>query len=405
MSQDMTAPDGATRPQQAAKAVLALLLVLFGLWTLHRYLPALIWAAILAVAVWPLYQRAVRRWPPGKHNILLPSVFTAVLGLMFVVPLLMVAVQAGKEVRGVYETIDQARTDGIPPPEWLGHLPVGSQQATGWWKENLQDPDSASALLQRARESKLVSNGPELGGEIAHRAVLFAFTLLTLFFLFKDGDSVSGQMLSASARAFGPAGERVGRQIIASVHGTVDGLVLVGLAEGVILGIGYMIAGVPHPTLFGLFTAIAAMVPFGAPVVFGIAAALLVVQGSIVSAIIIAALGMVVSFVADHFVRPTLIGSATRLPFLWVLLGILGGVETWGLLGLFLGPAIMGGVDPALARVDRAPGLAGPTWRRVARAASVRIIGRARYLMIERGDVPTPEPLHRGASLLGATQA
>jgi predicted PurR-regulated permease PerM len=52
-------------------------------------------------------------------------------------------------------------------------------------------------------------------------------------------------------------------------------------------------------------------------------------------------LGFVVTFVADHFVRPTLIGNATRLPFLWVLLGILGGVETWGLLGLFLGPATM----------------------------------------------------------------
>jgi predicted PurR-regulated permease PerM len=48
-----------------------------------------------------------------------------------------------------------------------------------------------------------------------------------------------------------------------------------------------------------------------------------------------------VTFVADHFVRPSLIGKTTRLPFLWVLLGILGGVETWGLLGLFLGPAIM----------------------------------------------------------------
>ena len=70
-----TAPDGASRSQQAAKAALALLLTGLGVWTLHRYLPALIWAAILAIAVWPLYQRAVRRWPPGKHNIALPSLF------------------------------------------------------------------------------------------------------------------------------------------------------------------------------------------------------------------------------------------------------------------------------------------------------------------------------------------
>jgi predicted PurR-regulated permease PerM len=338
---DTLASDGATRSQQGAKAALALLLAALGLWTLHRYLPALIWAPILAIAVWPLYQRAMRRWPPGKHNVLLPSVFTLALGLMFIVPLALVAVQAGKEVHGVFESIAKARTEGIPAPEWLDHLPVGSQQATTWWQENLTNPGSANALLQRARESDFVSNGRELGADIAHRAVLFGFTLLTLFFLFKDGDRLGNQMQRASARAFGPAGERIGRQMIASVHGTVDGLVLVGLGEGFIMGVGYLLAGVPHPTLFGLFTAIAAMVPFGAPLVFGIAALILLTQGSIVSAIVIGVLGMVVSFVADHFIRPTLIGSATRLPFLWVLLGILGGVETWGLLGLFLGPAVM----------------------------------------------------------------
>jgi predicted PurR-regulated permease PerM len=341
VARDPLAEDGSSPLQQGAKAVLALLLTVLGLWTLYRYLPALIWAAILAIAVWPLYQRAIRRWGPGKHNFLLPSTFTLIIGLMFIVPLVLVAVQAGKEVRGIYQTIDKARTDGLPPPDWLGHLPVGSRQATTWWNEHLANPDSASELLQKARQSNFVSNGRELGAEVAHRVVLFGFTLLTLFFLFKDGDRLSTQMLRASARAFGPAGERVGRQMVASVHGTVDGLVLVGLGEGFILGIGYLATGVPHPTLFGLFTAIAAMVPFGAPLVFGIAALILLTQGSVISAIIIGVLGMVVTFAADHFVRPTLIGSATRLPFLWVLLGILGGVETWGLLGLFLGPAIM----------------------------------------------------------------
>jgi predicted PurR-regulated permease PerM len=341
VTQDTLAPDGATGPQKAAKAVLALSLTLLGAWTLHRYIPALIWAPILAIAVWPLYQRSIRRFPPGRHNILLPIVFTLALGLMFIVPLGLVGVQAGKEVRGIYETVDKARTDGIPPPEWLGHLPAGGSQAMNWWNENLSNPDSASALLQKARESEFVANGRHLGGEIVHRFVLFGFTLVTLFFLFRDGDRLTEQMMRASARAFGPAGERIGRQMIASVHGTVDGLVLVGLGEGFILGVGYLIAGVPHPTLFGLFTAIAAMVPFGAPLVFGIAALILLTQGSVVSAIVIAVLGFVVTFVADHFVRPTLIGNATRLPFLWVLLGILGGVETWGLLGLFLGPAIM----------------------------------------------------------------
>lgn len=333
--------EATARRQLAARFGLALLLTLAGLWTLHRYVPALLWAAIFAIAVWPLFRRANQRFPPGRHNVLMPAVFTIVIGLIFSVPFVAVAYQAGKEVRSVYQMIDQARSQGMPAPSWLEKLPLGAQQATNWWNGNLANPDAAQALLDRARQSQIVSSGPELGAQVAHRVVLFAFMLLTLFFLFRDGDSLTLQLRRASQRAFGPGGERVGQQMIASVHGTVDGLVLVGLGEGVILGIAYVIAGVPHPTLFGLFTAVAAMVPFGVAVAFGIAALLLLVKGSVISAVIIVALGVVVSFVADHFIRPVLIGGTTRLPFLWVLLGILGGVETWGLLGLFLGPAIM----------------------------------------------------------------
>jgi predicted PurR-regulated permease PerM len=121
----------------------------------------------------------------------------------------------------------------------------------------------------------------------------------------------------------------------------VNGLVLVGIGEGIVIGIGYWVTGVPHPTLFGGLTAVAAMVPFGAPLVFGIAALILLSQGALVGAVALLALGMLVAFVADHFVRPVIIGGATRLPFLWVLLGILGGVESFGIIGLFIGPVVM----------------------------------------------------------------
>jgi predicted PurR-regulated permease PerM len=117
--------------------------------------------------------------------------------------------------------------------------------------------------------------------------------------------------------------------------------VLVGLGEGVLLGLAYLVAGVPHPTLFGLFTAILAMVPFGAAVAIIAATLVLLAQGKVLAGVIIIVVGIVITFVADHFIRPVLIGGATRLPFIWVLLGILGGVSAWGLVGLFVGPAIM----------------------------------------------------------------
>jgi predicted PurR-regulated permease PerM len=67
----------------------------------------------------------------------------------------------------------------------------------------------------------------------------------------------------------------------------------------------------------------------------------LMISGKALAAAIIVVAGAFVAFIADHFVRPTLIGGATRLPFIWVLLGILGGITAWGLVGLFIGPAIM----------------------------------------------------------------
>lgn len=330
-----------TPAQRIASAALTIALTVLGLWTLHEFLPALIWAGIFAIALWPLYRRACTRFSPGRHNLRMPLLFTVGVALVFLLPLVLVAVPLGRDAHSVFDWLQQARKAGIPPPDMLGHLPFGAGPARQWWQNNLGSPEAASALLHRASQADLLARSREYGSLLAHRFVLFGFTLLTLFFLFRDGDRLTAQMHRASRRLFGPNGERIAEQMVASVHGTVDGLVLVGLGEGLLLGVAYAIAGVPHPTLFGLLTAVAAIIPFGAPVLFGIAALLLLVQGSTVAAIGIVVFGMVVTFVADHFIRPVLIGGTTRLPFIWVLLGILGGLGTWGLLGLFVGPALM----------------------------------------------------------------
>ena len=332
---------GATRPQQIASGVLALGLLLLGLYTLWNFLSALVWAGIFAVALWPLYSRAIARFGTGRHNILMPAVFTLAVALVFIAPLTLVGFQVVSEVHHGTEWVRNAEQNGIPEPDMLHRLPFGQSQVDSWWKENLADPGSARELVQRTTRGHVTDVSRMIGAQIARRLTLFVFTLVTLFFLFKEGQRVTEQLRIASHRAFGPDGERVGRQIIASIHGTVDGLVLGGLGEGVVRGIGYGISGVPHATIFGAVTAVAAIIPFAAPVIFGLAGLILIAQGSLVWGIAVICIGMAVTFAADHFVRPVLIGGATHLPFLWVLLGILGGVEAWGLIGLFLGPAIM----------------------------------------------------------------
>jgi predicted PurR-regulated permease PerM len=287
----------------------------------------------------PLFERAVQRFP--RHRRLgLPALFVLAVLLVFVIPVVMIAVPLINDAHSAAAWLAQAKVNGIPAPAFLGSLPYGTRLLP-LWQGQLGQPGEVSMLVGHALQGGALGAGRAIGLQVVHRLVLLGFMLLTLFFLLRDGDDVIDELRIGSRRAFGPAGEHVGRQIIRSIRGTVDGLVLVGLGEGVILGLAYWITGVPHPALFGLVTALLAMIPFGAPLAFLIAAAVLLAKGSVTAAIVIIVLGFVTTFVADPFIRPVLIGGATRLPFLWVLLGILGGVETWGLVGLFMGPAVM----------------------------------------------------------------
>ena len=130
-------------------------------------------------------------------------------------------------------------------------------------------------------------------------------------------------------------------QLPKTLQGTVNGTVLVGFAVGLIMGLIYCFLGFPAPTIAGFFTSLAAMIPFVVPVIFILVAGFIWLSGSLIKAIILLAIGTIVMFIADHFVKPVLIVGTTKLHFLAVLFGLLGGVETLGLIGLFLGPMIM----------------------------------------------------------------
>jgi predicted PurR-regulated permease PerM len=327
------------RQQRIAKILVATLLALLGLWVGASFLPAIVWAAVIAIAIMPLYNRAEARWPKAR-NIALPGLATAAIALLILVPLALLLFEAAREAKGLLAWAAAARVNGVPEPDWVRRLPF-STELSRWWQEHLATPEGSQQELQRFQSAMLVQHTRLVGRDLLQRSVIFFFTLMALFFVLRDRESIVEQFHRAGERLLGPAGERLGRQVILSVRGTIDGLVLVGIGEGVVLAVAYLVAGVPHPLLFGAVTAVAAMIPFGAPLVFTVAAITLLLQGALGWAVAILVIGTAVLFVADHIVRPVLIGGATRLPFLWVLIGILGGVETLGLLGLFVGPATM----------------------------------------------------------------
>ena len=327
--------------QPYARIALATALIALGLWILFDFLPALAWAGVLAIALWPLYHRMLRLLPEHSDRIVGPLLGTVLIGIVFIAPLVLLGIGLARESHFVTEFVNDARHHGIAVPEWVGQLPLAGPMIANWWRANLSDPAMAEEVIGRVTLHTLTQSARDVGVEVVHRLALFLFTLLTLFFLFRDGGVLTERLRQLSDRLIGLRGERIARQMIAAVHGTVNGLVLVGLAEGILLGVVYYAVGLPYPASFGAVTGVAAVIPFAAPVVYLAAGIYLLAIGNTLGGVIVIVFGSVLLFVADHFVRPVLIGGAARLPFLWVLLGLLGGLETMGFLGLFLGPAVM----------------------------------------------------------------
>jgi predicted PurR-regulated permease PerM len=327
--------------QQLARVLLVTLLVAAGLWILHQFLAALAWATVFAIALWPLNLRLVSALPDRIGPALAPVLLTVAIAIVFIAPVVLLGVVIAHEAHFVVQFIGEARHQGIPVPDWIPQLPLLGPTAAEWWRANLSDPDTIDELFGRMGPHMLGQSAREYAREIIHRVVIFLFTLLTVFFLFRDGGALSDKLRNLSDRALGARGERIAMHMIAAVHGTVNGLVLVGLAEGLVLAAVYFAVHLPYAASLGALTGVAAIIPFAAPVVYCLAALYLFAAGNTIGGIVIVIAGSVVVFVADHFVRPVLIGGAARLPFLWVLLGILGGLETFGFLGLFVGPAVM----------------------------------------------------------------
>ena len=372
-----SAPSGAalSSAQRIARVVLATAVIAVGVWVLFDFLPAFAWAGVLAIALWPLYRRLLRLLAGRGQRILAPLLSTFGVAAVVIAPLVLLGIAVARESHFVVEFVAEARHHGVPVPEWIAALPLVGPTLAEWWRGHLYDPATAEELIGRIDLLTLTGSVRQVGGEVAHRLAILLFTLLTLFFLFRDGDGLTERLRGLSDRLIGHHGERVARQMIAAVHGTVTGLVLVGLAEGILLGIAYVTVGLPYPATIGAVTGVAAVIPFAAPAAYCLAGLYLFAVGNTLGAIIVLAFGSAVVFVADHFVRPVLIGGAARLPFLLVLLGILGGLETMGFLGLFVGPAIMAALV-ALWREWTEPRRgaepAGPMPRRAAAARSGR---------------------------------
>jgi predicted PurR-regulated permease PerM len=341
--------------------LVTLLIIASTVFVAYRFFLPLAWAAVIAIVSWPIYLH-LERWL-GKREILAATLLTLLITCVVAIPLFWVLVIIVKETRLLINFLIAANTYGEPSPGWLDNLPWVGGYLKNWWQETLGAPQGISNLFASGTLGNLKPLNEflrKLGIQLAHRGFIFSFMIMCLFFFYKDGKRLVHQINNIGHYCLGTRWYLYAKTVPGTLKATVNGLVLVGIAVGILMGISYTIVGMPAPALLGAITAILAMIPFGAPTGFGIVTLTLIAQGHALSGIAIFAWGAFVMFVADHFVRPNLIGGSVQLPFLAVLIGILGGVETMGLIGLFIGPAIMVLFvtlwrEPQLIHADKTP--------------------------------------------------
>lgn len=296
-------------------------------------------AIILAVVFYPVHKRALR-WTRGKRD-LASLLSTLALLFLFCVPVMIVLTLAANEAISAaqYLTRKSAEEGGL-----TGFLTMMAERPLlflGRWIDvsKYDIKDAVTSHVQQAGVWMLGSGASLLSG-FARTLVNALITLVIIYFLFRDGSRWVRSAADATPLTPSQA-QRLLSNISDTIVANVYGILSVGAVQGILTGIAVAIAGLPSSLLLGLCAAFASVVPVvGAGLIWLPAGLYLIFKGAIWKGIFVLLWGAVVISMADNIVRPWVISGKVELHPLVLLFFILGGVEAFGFLGLFLGPVI-----------------------------------------------------------------
>jgi len=316
------------------------LALLYGTYVvLQPFLVPMAWAAILAYVTWPLF-RAARRLT--KRPRVVAAVITLTVALGVGVPLGWILALLGNEASTLVSRTADWVNAGAQPPQWVLDRPSLATRIEQLEIRDYLDPKQLASYATRYGtfvSTRLV----DLAGGVARNVFAFAMMLVMLFAFYTDGERLI-QHARRLARVVFPRAPAVFLDDVGGViRAVVFGLIGTAIVQGVIAAIGFTLFGVPSPAMLGLATSVLSFVPVGPPLLWGGASVWLFLQGAPWYKWAGMALwGFALVSSVDNVLRPLLISTGkVQVPFLLVFLGVLGGLASMGILGLFLGPVLL----------------------------------------------------------------
>lgn len=305
---------------------------------LQPFVVPLIWGGVLAYVSWPLHQRLLRLTGgrPGVGALLT----TVLVTIAIVVPIIWLVLMLQVEAVGAYAEVQKFLASKPMLPQPLRELPGLSAWAQQMLERLSADPTAMRAQFLLLMEESSVEITRLIGGVGRNAAKLF-FAVLSMFFLLRDGPRVLRETRAILEGILGPRVHDYLDAIGSTTQAVVYALILSAIAQGAVAGLGYWIFGVQAPVLLGALTVMIALIPFGAPLVWGSLSVWMMVTGQVWAGVGLALWGLLLVSWMDNIVRPLVISNATRMPFLLVVFGVLGGVLAFGLVGLFVGPVLL----------------------------------------------------------------
>lgn len=307
------------------------------------FLSSIIWAILLAMVFYPVFQKLQHIFK--KREILSALIMTLLVFIVIVLPFTLLLVSLASEVVDVYHRVEEMirtgqlqayveRTKEIPILRWI--LTKLSEHI------DFSQLDPLPLILKNFKQiSNFIFNQTTnlLKGFSTFIAGFF-FTLLSLYYLFKDGSRLFGRLKEIIPL---PSKERdlLIQRFKDMIYATIYGGILIAVIQGLLGGLSFWALGLPSPIFWGTAMALLSFIPIGGTaMIWGPASILLLIGGAILKGLLLLGLGVFVISMVDNLLRPIFISTRTNIHPLLLFFAVLGGVQAFGLIGLVAGPLV-----------------------------------------------------------------